>query len=388
MKTYKALFVFRYYLKNQSDKENIKSKFDYQIEAIRALGFKTIYFAISDGKVFRIDDSYSRYIASFRFSKTPIVSKFSAHIAIYRQCIKEIKNEKFDFVYIRSTPVVLEYYRAIKAFKKYCKNIVVEVPTFPIEKEIINEKRFWIKYTYNYMKYIEKKASKYVSLYALIGEKSNKYFSRPAINIINGTSVKNFCKHNNESNEENIHIIALAGMANYHGFDRLIKGLSEYLHDDNKIPVYIHLVGSDVDGSLKSWKKLTESLSLNEYVIFEGQKTGKELDNIFNQCNIASSSLAGFRIGLHIGLNLKAAEYFSRGIPFICCPLNIDSLANLPYIYDKIPENETPVDISEVVRFAMTCKRNRNTSIEMRDMAKNISWIKQFEKILKELDLI
>lgn len=383
----KAMLVMRYFLVDESAKINNKyhPKFDDQIIAVNNLGYECTYFGINEDGIFRICNGKRQRLGKVWFKNIPIIHRFGEYAALYRYTRKESEND-YDFIYVRSCPMVLGYAKAMREYSKNCKKIIVEIPTYPVEKEIKNSKQLWMKLFYPFMKYVERKASKYVGLYSLIGDSADEYLGRPAINIINGTNPDGYAKHLPRTPDGTIHIIAMAGMAHYHGFDRLITGLKNYYENGNNIPVYIHMVGPDADGSREKWRKLSLDLGISKYVLFEGEKTGQAMDDMFAACDVAVGSLAAFRKGLHVEFDLKTAEYCSRGIPLVVCSPYIKNELNIPHCYSDIPETEEPVDIKDVVNFALDEIKKDSVADELREYVKRFSWEAQFQKMLKYFD--
>lgn len=83
---------------------------------------------------------------------------------------------------------------------------------------------------------------------------------------------------------------------------------------------------------------------------------GKELDDVFNQCQFAIGSLGRHRSGITVIKTLKNREYATRGIPFIYSEIDSD-FEHQPYIL-KAPADESPVDIQKIVDFVHTHQWN------------------------------
>ena len=318
----KALLVMRYFLpdsfKNDA-KTSIHPKFDCQINALTKLGYQCTFIGIDGkGNIYKICNEKER-LGKIRLYCLPLIRQYFGYKCLYRHAAKISKKEKFDLVYVRNCPNTFNYPKMMKVLRTNCDNVVVEIPTYPSNQEVAHEKRLWIRLIHPFVNFIEKQSSKYVRLYALIGESSSSFRGQPAINIINGTNVDGKKEHTKKTIDSDIHMIALAEMAHYHGYDRIIEGLKLYYEKKPKVNFYFHMVGTDVDGSLSKWMKMAKDYGLSKYVFSEGFMKGKTLDDFFDRCDIACGSMGGFRRGTHFAFDLKNAEYLSRGIPFVCC---------------------------------------------------------------------
>ena len=94
---------------------------------------------------------------------------------------------------------------------------------------------------------------------------------------------------------------------------------------------------------------LIEKYHLQDNIIFHGQLFGKELDEVFNQCQFAIGSLGRHRSGITVIKTLKNREYATRGIPFIYSEQDSD-FDQQPYIL-KAPADESPIDIQQIIDF-------------------------------------
>ena len=380
-----VLFVMRYTI---PDKENQLSdyhpKFDDQISAMRSLGFVCINVAVGKDGVYYIIDGEKHL-----FKRIKKMSAFFYHY----QCYKEIYNlavflsrqYKIEMAYIRNCPTVFTYIKMMKNLKKNVGNVVVEIPTYPSKDEVKASKKISDKLFYPYLSFIEKQASKYVDLFVLIGKKADTFRGKKAINIINGTNISGYKAHSKRNPDGFFHIICLAGMNHYHGFDRLILSLIDYYERGNVKNVFIHLVGPDVDGSLSKWMKMANNSVVSGYVLEEGPMRGKALDDMFDKCDFACGSLGLFRKKMRTGFDLKCAEYMSRGIPFICCNFTDSFFSNIPHCYSKVSEDESLISFDDIYNFMSIEALEENATEDLRNYAKKLNWESQFSKILDNL---
>ena len=178
-----------------------------------------------------------------------------------------------------------------------------------------------------------------------------------------------------------INVLIVATVCEYHGIDRFIRGLHEYESTPNKRNIVLHIVGDGQE--LPYLKELTAELNMQDNVIFHGFKSGKELDEMFDMCHIALDALAGFRKGLTETSSLKSREYCARGIPFIASSKDADFPDGWEYV-QKIPDDETPVDMNTVIDFSNRMMADPEHPQKMRRYAEeHLDWMAKM-KVLKE----
>lgn len=178
-----------------------------------------------------------------------------------------------------------------------------------------------------------------------------------------------------------VHLVCVSNVSKWHGLDRLIQGMSTYR---GEWKIHLHVVGSGEE--LPVIKKMVKDLSLNDAVFFYGPLQGKELDEMFNRCDIGVGTLGIHRKGLHEASTLKAREYCARGIPFIEGTSDLDFPPGFPYIL-PIPADESPVDITAVIRFAEMIYADLSFSIKMREYAlHSLDWSVKAVKLKEFLE--
>ena len=299
------------------NKQQIKVDLKYQgiIKAFSRLGFSVNYSYI-DGKKIMVHDLDSK--RDIQIGSSFSESKIITSITLFRSISKFLKRKKYNFVFVRMMPTLRAFGKMMKAARSSSEKIIVEIPSYPLSGEANSDKRWWRKIIYKISHYYAKQSSKYVDLYAVIGDPCEKYLGRKAINICNGILTEDIpLKKSINGDNTVIHILALAKMARWHGYDRLIEGLRIYKANGNSRKIIFHMVGNDGDGSLVVWKGLVDKYGLNDMVIFEGARYGVDLDDMFNKCDIAVASLALHRKNASVTSELKIREYCARGIPLI-----------------------------------------------------------------------
>jgi glycosyltransferase involved in cell wall biosynthesis len=270
----------------------------------------------------------------------------------------------------------------MKRLYKKCKDykFIVEMSTHPIINEIENEKNVFKKMYFKLSFSALVRYSKFVTLFTLIGNQQNKYLNKPSINIVNGTNALDVAQWKKRKNiDETFHFIGVANLAKWHGYDRLIVGMENYYNDRSSFyDVFFHIIGREGDGSLALLKKYVSKSIIKDYIIFEGEKYGDDLDILFSKCDLAIGSLGMHRISLTNGSTLKAKEYMSRGIPFVIGYHEISIPQDLGFYY-SVKADDSPIDIESVIEYL----KKGGKPEQMREFAlKKLSWESQFEKVI------
>lgn len=168
--------------------------------------------------------------------------------------------------------------------------------------------------------------------------------------IGNGINVKSITQTDLSGVDKNkkIIILCVAQLEIWHGYDRLLKSVKNYLEKDvnsfNNFELII--VG---DGNEKvNLQDLSSSLELGKYVKFTGNLTGQDLDNVFMGANLAIASLGSFRVNLKISSPLKSREYTARGLPFVSADNDPDFPENTPFLF-KVSNDNSDINFNNVL---------------------------------------
>ncbi len=280
--------------------------------------------------------------------------------AIGHRWIYDAKYDDADFIYIRKDTIDHSLYRFLMKIKNKnpkCK-ILMEIPTYPYDQEIkqaAHSKIFYIKDVVN-----RNKLHKCVDRVVLC-HKADEVFKIPALYMPNGFDFENNQMRQIADFGETISIVGVAFLNFWHGYDRLIKGMGAYYANGGTRDIVFHCVGSGV--VLPELKQLAKDTGMENRVIFHGSKQGKELDTVYDQCNLAVDSLANFRREVYLSSSLKSREYFAKGFPIINSGA-IDFIdKDYKYLLD-IPENNDAVDVEDIIRFFDSVYQNK-TLIEV-----------------------
>lgn len=254
----------------------------------------------------------------------------------------------FDFIYIRKpwfmTNDMLIFLKKVKNQNPRIK-ILLEVPTYPYDYEIQSISSYPLLFK---DRIIRKKIYKYIDRIVTFSN-DEKLFNIPCININNAildtkNLSNNALKQLKEKNKLNI--ISVSSLAFWHGYDRAIKGLYNYYKNNTTKDIMLHIVG--VGQEYFRLKKITNKYELNDVVIFHGEKSKEDLEDLYNQSQIGLDSLGRHRSKVYYNSSLKSKEYLSKGLVVVT---SVDSELDNDFKYlIKIPNNESSVDFEYIKR--------------------------------------
>lgn len=355
----------------------ISKKISYQIDALRELGHEVCLCHFSSDK----SGHKIRWINNciLRDYGDGIKAKILKRIE-FDSISKYAIHNQIEFVYMRSDHNANPF--TIQMTKKMHMAgipIVMEIPTYPYD----NEDDIFLK---NIGLLVDKLFRKQLAkqLYRIITFTDYKtIFGVQTIQISNGIDFKRIqLKLNRNNTSQELHLIGVAEIHLYHGFDRLIKGLKEYYDTDPKYKVFFHLVG-DFFGKAERESILPlveQNKKLKQYIILHGAMHGEELDALFEKVDMGIGSLARHRSGIKDIKTLKNREYAARGLPFIYSEYDSD-FEQMPYIL-KVPADETPINISQIISFY---KKAMINPLYIRNSISSLSWKEQMKKVINQL---
>ena len=365
-----------------SEHSGISKKIHYQVKGLKENGHDTrlCYYDFSpEGHRCRFVDG--KVIKDYGTGKFAAIRQRLDFDCIYDYCIRE----DIEFVYARCFQNASPFlFRFFKKLKKAGIHAVTEIPTYPYDQEFTSSSDWNMKLGL----WIDKCFRKclYSNMDAVVTfSDAKEIFGQRTINISNGVDFDSIPLHSPlASHHSALHLIGVAEVHYWHGYDRLIAGLGEYYKQaDRPCEVYFHIVGgvapSEMYDSMHApgFHELMEKYGIQDKVIFHGQLFGQALDDIFNQCQFAIGSLARHRSDITNIKTLKNREYATRGIPFIYSEQDSD-FDHQPYVL-KAPADESPINIQQIIDFLDS---NQQLPTDIRKTVANLSWKIQMQQVV------
>lgn len=366
-----------------SDFSGISKKIHYQVKGLRENGYE-VHLCYYD---FDADGHRCRYVDDKVIKNYGTGALAGLRQRIDFDCIYDYcKENGIQFVYARcfqnASPFLIRFF---KKLKKVGIKAVTEIPTYPYDQEFVGFPfitRMGLKIDQLYRNQLSRQMNAIVTF-----SDADSIFGQRTIRISNGVDMDSIPLHHYQLSEDgSIHLIGVAEVHYWHGFDRLIAGLGEYYKNTpNPHDIYFHIVGgvwkSEMYDSIHApgFSELMDKYGIRNRVIFHDQLFGEDLNKVFNQCCFAIGSLARHRSGITYIKTLKNREYATRGIPFIYSEIDSD-FEDKPYIIKAKPD-ESPIDVQYIIEFI---ESHHFVPVEIRKTVENLTWKIQMKRVVDE----
>lgn len=375
------LYIVRYPM---NEPFNLQGKFDGQLAAFRDLGLD-VYHLVFDRKYFYLVHDGKSEPISRATTGLPMYFHTKVYYDMHRAAMKAADKVHFDYVYWRGAPSWHSSYRAARKLHRQGAKLLYEIPTYVKsgEKPMNLLRRAFAVYSDLW----EKRLIRLVDLMVLIftGDTTmDTLYGKPVAVIDNGVDVSAIPLRQPRPQDDRIHILALASMSYWHGYDRLIRSLAAY---EGSQKVVLHMVGGNDGGMLPAWQQLARELQVEDRVIFHGKMYGQELADMFDLCDVGTNALAQYRKDLHATSELKVREYTARGLPFLCS-VEDPALrhAQKPF-WLRVSNDESIPDMAEIVDFALQMRAEPDHPATMRAYAQEyMTWQSQYAPIFEKLE--
>ena len=368
-----------------SEYSGISKKIHYQVKGLRENGHdvRLCFYGFSDnGHRCRYVDG--QVLKDYGRGNLAALRQRIDYNCIYDYCV----HEHIELVYARcfqnANPWLIGLF---KKLKKRGVRAVTEIPTYPYDNEFSDNSDWNTKVGL----WIDKKCRNSLSrqMNAIVTFSDAKViFGQRAINISNGVDFESIPLHTRQrpiANDQ-LHLIGVAEVHFWHGFDRLVAGIGEYYKNGGHRDVYFHIVGGVHPAYMRDlpqapgFQTLIDKYGIGDKIVFHGTLFGQQLDDVFNQCQFAIGSLARHRSGITVIKTLTNREYATRGIPFIYSEQDSD-FDNQPYII-KAPADESPIDIQQILDFISSFDMEPDS---IRKTVEHLAWKNQMQKVINSL---
>lgn len=373
----KKVFMFANY--TPSDESiGITKKITSEIRTLRSFGYEVFYTAYEKNSVVICDNNDSVVFEQkflFRNKKLNKAVRYFLLEAVAKKYLE--KNNSFTLGYIRLGPPNFTFFKILDLLKKGGAKIIVEsLAYFPgVKYNSVKGRYIQFMHKINY-----KRFKKYLE-YFLIEGNFKEMYGIPCYSMNMGVEVEKIKPHKYFGNKDELNLISVANENIYHAYDRIIKSVYNYINNGGRKKVYIHFVGTISEKT----RALIKQLNLEKFIILYGKKSGSDLDNIYNFCNVGLGPFGQHRIGGKKDTGLKTKEYFAKGLPYIFSGEEPTVPKGYPYIC-AFPSDESMIDFEEVWNFYQTYVDDKNVVKNMRDFAiKNYSWDRIMREALSKL---
>jgi len=365
-----------------SEHSGISKKIHYQVKGLRQNGHEVHLcyydFAANGHRCRYIDDDV---LADYGLGMLAGLRQRTEYNAVFDYCLLNGIQLVYARCFQNANPWLVRFFRRLK---EAGIKAVMEIPTYPYDQEFQGfsfAERMQLRIDQLYRQQLARQ------LEAIVTFTSKKQiFGQRTINISNGVDLDSMPLHQKVDTLRELHLIGVAEVHFWHGFDRLIAGLGEYYRKtDRKKEVFFHIVGGVWktemynDEHAPGFSELIEKYGIADKVVFHGTLFGDELNEVFAQSSFAIGSLARHRSGISDIKTLKNREYASRGLPFVYSE-NDSDFDNQPYVF-KVPADESPIDIARIVAFE---EQLSMTPLEIRQTVEHLSWKVQMQEVVEQ----
>ena len=369
---YKALVVNRV---NHDDPSNIGviNKLEGQVGGFKYCGIET------DRIYHRNTGIYinERCLHQWKSQKPGISEKWHFFSALNKPELLD-----YDIYVIRyglATYPMLRWLREIRNTNEHAI-ILLDMPTYPYEEEW---KGLYGIVALEVDRILRKELAHYVD-YILHSGSEKQIFDIKTVRMTNGVNIDRIPIRVPEEGNTGIRLIALGKWSYWHGIDRILDGMSEYVREGGK-DLFLDIVGvGPASGDIE--KSISDN-NLNDYVIIHGVVQGPALDELINRSDLGIGTLGLHRKGVSLDSSLKHREYTARGLPFIMAGQDADDLHEQPFTY-VISADDTPVDIATIRDYAYQNSRNDVVRLMRRYASEHLTWKHKMNQLLKKIGIL
>lgn len=377
----KVLYIVRYPIYEDF---NLRGKFDGQLAAFQNLGMD-VYHLVFDREYFYLVHNGEKERISKATTGMPMYFHTKVYYDMHRAVLKAAEKVHFDYVYWRGAPAWYSSYQVARKLHARGSKILYEIPTYV---KIGEKPQSMLRKAFSvYSNQWKSKLMRYVDLMVLIftGDTTmDTLFGKPVAVIDNGIDITSIPLRKPEQHDDEIHILALASMSYWHGYDRLIRSLAEYTGDRK---IFVHMVGGNDGGMLPEWQKLAEELNVQDRVIFHGKLYGDDLAKMFDLCDVGVNALAQYLKNLNATSELKVREYTARGLPFLCSVEDPALNHTEDPFWLRVANDDSVLDMEQLAEFVLKMRADQGHPERMRAYAQEyMTWESQYAPIFKKLE--
>ncbi len=285
--------------------------------------------------------------------------------------------EQYDFIYLRHPffdPLLVSALQQIKKRNQDIK-IILEINTYPYDAE---PKRILHKASLSMDKYFRKNAHQYVDRIVDYGVRKT-IWQIPTLSIRNGINLDNIPFAKRKSNDGKLRMIAVGNWSYWHGLDRLILGIKDYIDRGERAAIELLIVGDGPE--TESLRNLVNEYNLGERIIFSPATFGTDLDKLFESADVGIGTLGLHRKNVTLDSSLKHREYCARGLPFILSSPDLDFPDDLNFIH-YVPSNDDRIDIVELIKWYALVE---DRTLIRQYAERQITWKAQLRPIVNHL---
>ncbi|AGJ85113.1 hypothetical protein ACSI5N_07215 [Raoultella ornithinolytica] len=356
---------------NEDESDGIWKKITFQVKAFRELGYSVDFFFARIGCIV-CDDGVNK-------SSYPL--EMGNKYSFYKIVNKIIKSgeRRYDFCYVRKPHgglFCLYLSPLLSYIKKKGGKVILEIPTYPYKSELKTFKEKTLNYVFNFSRFF---FIKYIDIICYFGTPVSNIWGVKCVRISNGIDIDTVTLIPEKKVGDVFTIVGVANLSFWHGYDRVLYGLSNYKGSSN---VIFKIIG-DTEPEFSRLRKIVISLGIEDRVKFCGRLSGKNLENEYYQADLCIDAVGRHRSGNDYNSSIKSKEYTARGLPFVKSHVD-DAFSGNEFILDIEP-TDNEISIEEIISWRKNLsdgfsKRERLYAIE------NLTWANQLQKVISEFN--
>lgn len=359
-----------------------------QIRVMNRNGFNVFLAAPDNPFVYSVTNSNGQELLQLATKGMRGMRKRGREMKVVSRFIKE---NNIDVVYSRYG-FSFDFFLFYRFLHKQGISVLVEIPTYPISQKWLN-----VKHNLKQKNYLTALKQMYnvaigstgIPFFRFCVDRivNNNGYERiwgiPVLQISNGIDIADIPERKHKYKKgDDIRLLAVANVAPWHGYDRLIQGLKIYYKENPFRRVYFDLIGPGLE--IESLKKFVKKENLDKYVFFHGTVIGEELDNYFDNADLGVSVLGVHRNKMERCDSLKSREYCARKLPFITEEAEVQ-YKNKPYTL-CVQSDDSPINVHAIIAFYDKITSNSSLLNDMYLYARNeCSWDFAFKPVVDYL---
>lgn len=354
----------------------VRKKIYGQIKAMRNAGFEVSLIGPKGNEIFVEEKRRELFLGKYR--KGLLTDFFNRVRKLYKYSYQYIIKNKYDAVFIRYSLMENSSLQFFKKLRNNSVKIFIEIPSYPYDFEFDNKE--WYKRIMLYIDRIYRnRLKRYVDLIFTPSIVSEYIYGVRAYTFDNGIDIETISERNyKRPPEKTLRFIGVANLSVWHGYDRVIRGIAEYYKKENDIDFVFNIVGDGAE--LTNLKNLTKRLSLEDRIVFHGKKYGDELDEIYDNSDIAISSI-GF---LRQAKSLKTREACLKAIPFVAAKGDPLFDRGFKYVY-FVDERDVILDVKKIYNWFSKLDSNLYLEEMYNFGLRNLGWNETFKDVIKKI---
>lgn len=262
------------------------------------------------------------------------------------------------------TPVLADIMKLLSC--SGTKNFI-EIPTLSYENELNDDLR-------ELDSKFRQLLSEHVTAFATPTKVSNNdyFLNKPLFRTQNGVDFSNLPEQIPEWHDNKFHLLGIGCISFWHGYDRVIRAIPEFVEQHNEIDFCFHLIGETP--YIETLKILAKQLNIENQVKFTGSLDGDLLDQEFLECQLAIASLGLHRINPNGYFEaLKIREYLARGFPVAATHQDTLDFNALPGVF-IVPSTDEKIDLGLLRDSTRNFYRNGQQNLHKNYAIENFSW--------------